>query len=71
MVEVRELSIKHPIFGEFKNRALILVAMPWKLGFAALELQGGDRLQTGPRWMRLTTLNTSLTIAAQQPSHFT
>lgn len=71
VVEVRELGVKHNIFAEFMNRSILLVVLPWKLTFAALELQGGDRLQAGPRWMRLTFLNTSLAITAQLPSHFT
>jgi hypothetical protein len=61
--------MRHLVFGEFKNRSILLVISPWKFSFASLDLQGGERVENGPRWMRVTLLKNSYSTASQSVSH--
>ena len=61
--------MRHLVFGEFKNRSILLVISPWKFSFASLDLQGGERVENGPRWMRVTLLKNSYATASQSVSH--
>lgn len=68
VIQVKEVSWRHPILGEFRNKNILLIVLRYKFQFAAVELQGA-RLESGPRWMRITHLSLSLPVSSHTASH--